>query len=302
MPSRGFLTDLPFEAKQWVDDGTITEDAAERIVQRYGDAVAEAEGPSTMTEVLYATAGVLIGAAVIAFLVVGLEVDEVAAPFAISGAALLAVGVALQMWGRGPELIPDALMVAGLVPLTVAGFPEDDAILYAVAAVLTATTLAWWRRSRSFVLILSVIAYQAAAAAVDIHVGDSEGPVWLAIALAGAVFLVVLERVEARPRVLAAALSVAGLVVPLILVLDESFTLNSEGIEVVLGLAMAAILAAATLTRQRGQAIGAALVLGIDAIVFAFDVGGAFAGTAALLIVAVLLIAQAETLKRLFRE
>ncbi len=298
MPSPAFLRDLPGESEAWVAEGVVTEEQAQHIRGLYPAPGAPEDALST--QILYATAGVLLGAAGIAFVTVGFESESA---FPLLGTALALLVAALVVWRLLPQrrLLSDALLVAGMVPLAFMPFPDDARPVAALAVIGTAAILAW-RRDRGFVHVLGVLAFTVASGGVaNAHfVSQVAAWVWLglqATLLAALVGWDVVRRDEAFP--LGATFATPAAAISIVFFLNENFRpLTGEGVEIALGAIMLALIVAGLLLKHRGLMLGASIVLGVDAIVFAFDFGGVFLGTGVLVALAAFLIFQAEALKR----
>lgn len=302
MPSPGFARELATESERWVAEGLVTPEQAEALRARHPATPEETRGDSAASQILYGTAGILLGAAAIALVVVGLD-TQTGFPLALLGLALLGGGVALRFALPERGLLGDALLVAGLVPLVTSAFPDENEMLGWLSP-LAAIALLAWRRDGGFVAPLSVIAFTVGIAAAAFQTFDDAGALlWLGaqillalgIGLAGRAGLV-------TANTLASALATIA-IVPAIL--GYAFTADragsSEALELTIGAAMLGAMAIGLALKDRGMLLGAATALGVDAIVFAFDFGGVFTGTIVLVALAALLVFQAEALKRFFR-
>lgn len=294
----------------WTQEGLVTPEQAERIRARHPLPAAGSERPSAVTSLLYAAAGILIGAAGIALIAVSfdVELDTAQLPFALVAVALVGAGISTRNL-LGKPLLGDAFLVASLPPGVAAGMGEAE--ILSVLGLALALGLLVWRRDGGFVPTLAIIAFSVAAgiASSQLTEGlpDEQGQqtfawtwVCLQAALLGA--LVASERAELLALGAAgAAFAVVALGVSFTVLLNTAFDLKSEGVELGLGALMLALVGAGAWLRHRGLVLGAAIVLCVDAIVFGFDVGGVLTGTFTLVAVAALLIWQAELVKRYFR-
>lgn len=303
-----FRDRLAREVPGWVDDGLVSDAQAQRILERYegedtGGAIASGDWVSSL---LYGTAAVLLGAAAIALVFVGIDPDPKAPPlFAIGGVMALA-GLALHLVKPERDLLVDALLAAALAPLAVGTFDPDvstgGAVGFGVVAAATPVAYLLWRRGQPFLPTLSVIGFTAAAGGTTFEVvaNDADAAlVWMLIQAAFLAVLVGIDRVlrgeDAPTPIALGTLAMAGSVVPF---LFETVDLSSsETGELILGGVLLAVLGAGVGLRHRGLVLGAAVGVGIDAIVFAFDVGGVALGTGLLVGLAALLIWQAESLR-----
>lgn len=308
-----FARELVLEAEAWVEEGVVSRAQADALRSRYATVLSQpgryvptpragdrASG-GLLAEFLYALAGVLVGAAALVVLVVGLATEEPAA-FAIVGAALIAAGLIVHLrWER--RLVGDALLAAGLVPLTMASFPGGDD-LYGALAMVAAVALLLWRRDVTFLPSLAVVAFTIGAAATFFELFErGEDLAWFLAQTALLVGVVAGDRMlRGADSALAAALAVGAVAIPFTLLLDEQASMTSELAEISLGGLMLGALAVGVWLRHRGVAVGSAIVLGGDAVVFAFDVGGVLLGTGILLALAGVLVWQAEFLKRYLRS
>ena len=134
------------------------------------------------------------------------------------------------------------------------------------------------------------------------HLPESAGIVWPLAQLTLLAVVLALERaVHDEDRVAPAAVGVVALALGfLALLVDTLEVASSERAELALGGAMLAVLVAGLLLRHRGIVVGAAVALCVDAIVFAFDLGGFLTGTGILVALAAALAWQAENLRGYF--
>lgn len=309
-------------ARQWGHEGLMPAASVAVLEQRHAaEARDDPEAETFGAGVLYGLGGVLLGAAVFAFLVLLQDngrltygQTEDAAPWLFLGwGALCAAGAfALDVLARKPRL-GDALHVAALVAVTASGFPKAETLPLGFLAVLFAAGVLWYRRSRFLVPFLALVALNVAVASILFgrvaRVADEEAALglWLAYACAQLPLLVFASRRGTWPwptfSLAAATLLLAGTFVGWYMdAVDPSWTGFDGDVEVFLAVLMAACLAAGLVLREKGVVLAAALAVAIDAIVFAFDVGEVVGGLLALLAVAGLLIWQAGNLRRYLRE
>lgn len=300
--SSTFRDRLEDEVPTWVEEGLVEEEQARRILDRYAD---EAEPGSEGADVqawLYASAAVLIGAAALAFVFVGIDPPE-------PGYWQLAFGLGLAIAGAGlhtaqPErdLLVDALLAAGMVPLSTAAIDTEIGLVALVALALPIAILTWrWRQP--FAPTLATIGFTVAAAGAAFSQGawwpatdaDKAATWFLGQGLFGAA-LVGYERWRGAAWRGPTSLAVIGLGISFIPFLLETTDLGSVEVELLLGGLLLLVLAIGSLLHHRGLVLGASVGLGIDAIVFAFDVDELF-GTLVLLVLAGLAIWRAETLR-----
>lgn len=308
------------EARSWHARGLLTADALAAIEAEYAAAAAgagpetaagTAERPGLGLSILYALAGILLGAACVAVPVL-LHVAEswVGLWLLALGLPLLAVG--LVLWrGKAPAGIVDAVLIGSLVPLAFMGAPGDSLGKWlAPLGLVLSVAVAWLpRRSPTVPVVASAAAYACTGLLAHqwfrepgflfdefSNVGEW---VWLLLTLAQlAATLLVGRRLGLPWRLPVSALLCIGVVVPFVLVLDSALPSHpSRFYELLVGAFELALLAIGLGLRERGLVLGAALVVAGDAIVYAFDLN-VLLGIVVLLAVAAALIALATVLKR----
>jgi hypothetical protein len=295
------------EARKWAGRGLLSSTALEVLEREYGTDAAR-EGPSpdrpgVGLSILYALAGVLLGAACVAVPVL-LHSPETVIPWWMLGLGLplLAAGI---VWSRfdGPSGIVDALLIGSLVPLTIMGLPNDNLGRYlAPVSLVAALAVTWLRRDAPAVPILGSIATFASAGILSHRLMgnffDTQAGSWLWLGL-GLVQMAATLLIAPRPwRTPVAALLCAGLVIPFVLGLDRALpSHDARFYELLVGAFELGILLIGLGIRERGLVLGAAVVIAIDAIAYAFETN-VLLGIGVLLGVAVLLIVLASTLKR----
>lgn len=306
-----FADRLAREVPEWVEEGIVSEEQADRLLDRYeADAgsrsLAETLDAGGFEPALYATAAVLLGAAAIAFVVVGLDPADAGAPLAGAGLVLAGLGAALHVVEPEADRVADVLLAASLAPLAAAALPfTDPAWAPRLAALAAPVGLLAWRHERAWVGQLAAVAFPVAAGGTAFSQYEYQDPSTASWFFAGVQSLF-LAGLVARDRLVldrdhapTVALGVAGFAVAagffLEIVVDVG---SSEQLEVALGGVMLVLILAGLAIAHRGLVAGAGAVLAGDAIVFAFDFGGTFGGTLLLLGLAVLLVWQAETIRQ----
>jgi hypothetical protein len=309
-------------ARQWAREGLLPQASLQAIEQRHaGDVVEDPDRESFGASVLYALGGVLLGCAVFAFMVLlqdnadlSYESAEDVAPWLFLGWGILcgAGAFALDLLLRKPRL-GDALHVAALVAITASGFPHAEDLPLGFLAVLYAGAIVWYRRGRFLVPFLALVALNVAITSILFgrvaRAADEELAfgLWFAFALVQVPSLAYASRRTAWPwptfSLAAATLLLGGTFVGWYLDVADDFIGGFDGdAEVYLALLMGSALGAGLYLREKGLVLAAALVIAIDAVVFAFDVGEVVGGLVAILAVAALLIWQAGNLRRYLRE
>lgn len=301
-----FEAQLRAASDAWVQEGLVTPEQAERIRARHPLAEGGATGEGGVATLLYGAAGVLLGAAGIALIAVSLDIESAQVPLALVAAAFFGAALAVRFLLH-KEMLADALLVAVLPPAVACGFGDAEA--FTIVGVVASVGLFLWRRASGFVPTLAVIAFSVAAPVASGRLteatlgagaqADTFMWLWVMAQLAFLIGVVLVDRLVTRKdEVAPTALAVIGLAASVIGFLASAMDLESEAVEVGLGVVMlgAAILGA--MLRHRGLVLGGAVALSIDAIVFGFDVGGPYVGTLTLVVVAGVLIWQAEVVKR----
>lgn len=308
-------------ARQWAREGLMPAASLAQIEARHArDADDDPDRESFGASVLYGLGGILLGAAIFAVLIL-LEdrgvvdngrMDDVAPWLFLGWGALCAAGAfALDLVARKPRL-GDALHVAALLAVTAAAFPKgEDLPLHFVSLAFALGVLAY-RRSRFLVPFLALVAFNVAFAGLlwsRYLTSDEElvFTVWFLYAVAHLAVLVAATRVPKWPwptlGLAGATLLVAGTFLGFFFdTASERIDNWSGDVEAYLAILMGFALAAGLWLREKGMVLAAALVIAIDAVVFAFDVGDIAGGLVAILAVAGLLIWQAGALRRYLRE
>ncbi|MFA5944549.1 MAG: hypothetical protein WC876_08805 [Candidatus Thermoplasmatota archaeon] len=307
-------------ARQWARENLLPAASLDALEARYAaDARDDPEGESFGAGVLYGLGGVLLGAAAFALLLLlednGVIADSQAvAPWLFLGWGLAcsAGAFAIDLLARKPRL-GDAFHVASLLAVTASGFPRADDLPLGFVAMAFAAVLIWYRRSRFLVPFLALVALNAALGSVlfgRVARFADEGAafgLWFGYALAQLPILVAGSRLAKWPwptfAVAGATLLLAGTFLGFYFDVVDDFSPQFDGdVEVYLAVLMGACLVAGLLLREKGLVLASALVIAIDAIAFAFDVGEIVGGLIAILTVAGLLIWQAGSLRRYLRE
>lgn len=304
-----FSDRLAEEVPGWIQEGIVTDEQAQRLLDRYhADAShpVDDEEEGWASHLLYGTAGALLGAAALAFILVGLDPAEARWPLLLSGGALLGVGVALDLVLPVRRLLAQASMAASLIPMAASVMDQGFELGMWATMAVAAGLIVWQHRSR-FVPAFSVVAYAVASGAGTFElVSDGAQAAWLWFAMIAAlgVGTVLVDRLlRDEDGVTPVALAVGALAISLLPVFLQGVDIqDSENVELALGGVMALVMTAGLGLKHRGVVVGAAVVLTIDAVVFAFDVGGAFLGTGVLLALAAVMVWQAEMLKGYLAE
>lgn len=293
------------EARRWAERGLVSPTALEVLEREYGaQASADArDGPGIGLAILYVLAGVLLGAACVAVPVL-LHAGDPVAPWWLLGLGLAVLAVGIAAWRlRVPAGIVDALLVGSLAPLTFMGLPNEGlGKVLSPVSLVAALAVTWLRRASPTAAVVGSIAVFASSGVVSHRlVGDwfdsqSSAWLWLALGLAQMAATLVVAPRSWRPA--AAALLCVGVVIPFVLGLDKALpSHNARFYELFVGAFELALLLVGLGLRERGLILGAAVVVAIDAIAYAFETNVVL-GIAVLLGVAVLLILLASTLKR----
>lgn len=299
-------------ARSWADRGllpqeslaTIERELSPRAVAATPTAPA-AESPSIGLAILYALAGVLLGAACIAVPIL-LKVGDRTVPWWLLGLGLPVLAAGLLLWRRGgPTGIVDALLVGALVPLTFMGTPDRSIGQWlSVASLACALSVVVLPRTSPTVPVVASVALFLSggilAQAMLDRLQDTQASAWLWLALGLAQLAGTLAFAARKPwRAAVLALLCVGTVVPFVFAVDRSLPFGGHGRtdELLVGAFELALLCVGLAVRQRGLVLGAALVVAVDAILYAFATN-VLLGIAVLLGVAVALVLLASTLKR----
>lgn len=308
-------------ARQWHSEGLMPATSLKTLEQRHPAGAGDEDtdtGESFGASVLYGLGGVLLGAAVFALLVLlqdnGAITDiDLVAPWLFLAWGIVCCGAAfaIDIVAKRPNLA-DSFHVAALVAVTASGFPRADELPLGFLAVAFAMGILWYRRTRFMVPFLALTALNVAIASIvfgrlERSSDEVAFTVWFTYAVIQLVWLVIIGRMAKWPwpttSLAAATLLLAGTFLGLWFdVISERFVGFQGDIEVFLAILMGAVMVAGLVFKEKGMVLAAALVLAIDSVVFAFDVGQLLGGLVAILAVAALLIWQAGNLRRYFRE
>lgn len=290
------------EAEAWQTEGLITPAQRAALATRYAPAAQSGEA-GAMSLVLQALGGLVLGAAAIA-LIVFVEPEENSIHLWLLGSAfvLAAAGAALVAL-RGP--FGDAALVAALVPATWAGVRANLSLASLLLPPLFPLAVALWRRGVPFVPPLAAISF-AVATGISLAAFATSGEwsltyltVVVAAALAAGWYA---GRARGGWDAASGLLVVAVALGVVFFYFDYDLSLGDGAPELMVGAAMAIALALAVPFRRRGALIGATVALAVDAVVFAFDVGGLLFGVLTLLAVAGALLAAAGAVRRFLED
>lgn len=301
------------EARRWAQRGLLSPAALEEVEREYGaQAASRSEGPTLPQAVLFSLAGVLLAAACIAFTFLS-HLSEPSTAWTLAVCALAAAGIGAALRLRFPgQPWGDALLVTGLVCAGFAMMPDDAAgrvlVWLALALALAAPWLAgvWSPVPIAAVGVFTWGLYRATSLFLGRgsfffdQPNDLGVEVWVSIQALYTVGLVGLRWARLRWWSSAAGAASIALVVPVALFTDQVVHPRADGVaELVVALPEFALLALGIGLRSRELVICPALVIAVDAIVFAFDVGGVGFGVVALLAVAGGLVALAGLMRRI---
>lgn len=312
MPTRREIVREEIEA--WHREGVIDDATYERLVARGAAPDARLDAPldegraGVGLRALQIVGGLLLGAAAIA-LVTLLDIENTwgALLLVALGLAGCGLGLALDRRAAANPGLAEAAAAAGLVAITAAGMVGDQqtrALAFGLlaAAVALAILLAW--RERGPMVTLSTVAFAIATAfAFNEGLRSQERvahALWLAALLAwGALLLRWRRQLWAS---IALGLLVPALALAFGFVWDDATNMSSVALELAMGAYLGALLAVGIWSGDRGLTTAAGGGLVVDAVVFAFDVGGALTAFLLLLALGGLLVWQAELLRGYFRR
>lgn len=306
-------------ARQWNREGLLPASSLPQIESRYAEDARDDPARETFgSSVLYALGGVLLGAAVFAFLILleqnGFVSDsERVAPWLFAAWGLVCLGAAIGVdLGLHKSALSESFYVASLVAMTAAGFPRGHELPVIFVSLAFALGVLAYRRLRFMLPTLALIAFNVAFAGlvwIRIERTSDEAAVttWFLFALAQLATLTFVAQRTKWPwpsfGLASATLLLAGTFVAFYLDVGHDILSPFDGdIEVFLALLMGLVMAAGFVLREKGAVLSSALVIAIDSIVFAFDVGELVGGLIAILAVSGLLIWQAGSLRRYLRE
>jgi hypothetical protein len=295
------------EARRWADEGLIGRDVLSSLEARYGDTAAGASPAGFGAVVLFGVGGTLLGGAGIAAVeLLGFSSTWKAYLFALFAAAFAALGLTAASRRIHSEGLSDALLVAAIIHGLAASVTSLDreARIPALACAALPAVLFWKRRHRRLVPAASSIAFFPAVAG-GIQAVFSNFP-WISSMLYGAATVSFLAMTLALGKRLAApwrmeVLGIAALgAASAALVVSQNMLhlSSSRSHELFLGAVMTGVLALGLTTREKGLSVAAGAVLVVDVVTYAFDVGGLFTGVVLLILLALIALAKAESVRR----
>lgn len=299
------------EARAWADEGLIPSESLPGIEERYAAVIRDDE-PSLAMRTFYAIGGVLLGAAVFALFAVlqseGLIAQTQAAAWLLFLAAAIvlgAIGAGLVLSGRME--VGDAVLLAALLPAVALAGPEAPGTeALALLAPLAAGGVLVWRRHRVEPALGGLLGLEVAlplALGEHLRLSEATGTMlWFLGALAIAAGVVWLARGLAwRPA--GVAVATGGLCIGIVAAIAENLPLATEGATAaVVGVAFLAVLFLALSLREVAALFVAGHALVIDAVVFAFQLGGPVWGLVALVVLAGGMFATAGRLRTVARR
>lgn len=295
------------EAQGWVDAGIIDAEQRRRIGGHYPEAEVRA---SLATRTFYVLGGALLGAAVFAlwvFLDAQGVIDMDDGRFAwwmFATFAAVWYGIAAFVIRDNPEL-GEAFLVAGLIQSTALVGPDPGPDFLFAFAPLAAAAVFVWRMRDAVIPVIALAAFEGATPAALMHWledGDAAVTTWLVVAALAFAGVVVLVRSVAVPwRHIGLAVAAIGAAVGWVALSEETLTANLDwdgAMEAVVAVGLAAVLGVGLLLREPSALYVGGLGLTVDAVVFAFDVGGLNWGLGTLIVLSVGLITAASLLRR----
>lgn len=297
------------EARAWAAEGLLPAASLATVESRYAPVAARAtpEDERLATLALYGVGGALLGAAAIA-LVVFLELDGAVVPYSFLAlaAAFTAAGFAVSI-GMRNESLADALFVAGLVSTgAMAGSGAEWVPFLSPLGLVAAPILLGLRRERRLVPFVAALEFYVGAVATltayDL-VAEVASTTFLVLAAAWLAFVFGFGRmIAARWRAEALAVATIGLTPGVVMFTLEVLALDFRGAaELVLGAVMIGVLWAGIASKEKGMVVGAAAVIAVDAIVYAFDIGGVITGVGVLVATAAVMLWQGERIRKFVR-
>ncbi|MFA5860208.1 MAG: hypothetical protein WDA16_00795 [Candidatus Thermoplasmatota archaeon] len=251
--------------------------------------------------------GLLLGAAMVA-LVSFLDMPTDQAPIALLalGAAAALGGITLYLRQRDARVgLADAALAAGLVALSVSPFIGDEAgrSVYGLVTMGLAVGALLVRRGQGPLAVLSGAAFTLGSLAATRpeffgNATDYAALEWWA-SLLGFSFVLLVFRRETWSNV-ASGLMMGPHAIAFIMWLDAAGLRGSRNVELAVGGYFALALTLGIWLGVRGLVAGAAAALTIDAVVFAYDLGGAGNALVLLLVLGGVLVWQAEFIRRYF--
>ncbi len=293
-------------ARGWNQRGMFKQGAFAQVERELGPVALE-EKPSLAMQAFYAVGGLMLGAATGALFGL-LRLNDIISDkeshawtfFALCAFILLATGITL--WFSKQRELGDAILLAGLVPTAITLGPQAPAEWLWVLPILVGIAVVIGKQ-KQHVLPIVGLALAFVATPVVLYRTLQEDPastLWLVFAALAWAGIATWNRINAPPwndeGGFSSTLSVAAASLGFIFtVINPSF---DAGPEVPLGLVLLVLLGIGIVLRQRGVIFAASAALTIDAIVFAFDIGGATTGLIVLLGLSAALITVATMLRR----
>lgn len=252
--------------------------------------------------------GLLLGAATIA-LVLYLDVPDANVPWVLLGLAgigMAAAAAARYGLGEAKAGLTEAALAAGLVPAAVAGgyAIDDGPTLAAAGAAVLAIAAQLLRRGQGPSSVLAAAAFSLGSVAVVFRDIGSEPSLaqaflWFAV-LSGYLAFLLIQRRIGWTGVAAGAMAIPLTIAWIVLMMQTFDHLESVAVELLVGLLLAALMGVGIWLSTRALVAAAAAGLTIDAIVFAFDVGGALTALVVLVTLGGLLVWQAQLIRSYF--
>lgn len=293
-------------ARRWNERGMFKPGAFEHVERELAQTAREDE-PSLAMQSFYAVGGLMLGAATAALFGL-LQLNDVLGDgettawgfFTLFAALLLAAGTALVLSGQRD--LGEALLLAGVVPVAISIGPRPPLDALWFLPVLVGLGLVAGRHRRRVLPIVG-LALALVALPMVLYRSIEEEPAslfWLLCAATAWLGALAWNRVGSPPwsdeAAFGTTLSVAAAWLGVTFTIIEP-TFDAAP-EVFLGLALLVLLGVGIVVRQRGVVFAAGAALTVDAIVFAFNVGGPTTGLVVLLALAVGLITAATLLRR----
>lgn len=297
-------------AREWQSKGMFKSGAFAHIEKTLGP-VADEGSPSLAMQSFYAIGGVMLGAASAALYGL-LELNNIlqgehSAWFFFLIFAVLFGGVAVGTRMAGQAELADALAIATLVPTAImlGPRPVNDG-LYFLPVLLAGAMLAWRHRAHLVPLLslgvlcvgLPIALFQTIGD--DWSLGDQASWAWLATAVlvfAGTIVWTRLQDLKWEMEGLGAT-TIAAAMAWINVVAEVIEPTFDGGYEVIIALGLGALIGVGVLLKERVIIFVSGIALAIDAIIFAFDIGGPTTGLIVLLAMAGGLIAVATILRR----
>ncbi len=291
-------------AEAWHEEGLLQEGAIDTLRARL-----QRVSTSWGQQLLAGLAGVLLAAALVTLLLVNdADAGGVAIFLALASLACAGGGYAVgrTKWAGYVDAFWLAALSLGGTSMVVStqDFTAPATSMLAVAVFAGAHAI-WWTGHRSGIAAIGAAITSLVALPMAIEVSilrdDSGAIAWAVIAFVMLLLWVAAGRLLDKPwRHRVNGLATMAYTVPFVVMLFEvSERPVVDGFaELALGGVMLLLILAASFLRERGVLVGAVLVLAVDAIVYAFDVGGATVGVIVLVATAVGLLFQAGALRR----